>query len=78
MAGGQNDSKIEEHLNHEVPTLVFAGETEYNELVNPEDSAYADMWALVQYDYIPETTEKLYFESANQGHSSAVTPSGSL
>ena len=49
-----------------MPTLIFAGENEYNELVTPDDSTYGGMWALVQYDYIPETTDKVYFESANQ------------
>ena len=69
---------LEEHLDHEVPTLVFAGEYEYEELVTPDDSTYGGMWALVQYDYIPETTDKLYFESANQGHSSAQFPNGDV
>jgi len=69
---------LEEHLDHEVPTLVFAGEYEYEELVTPDDSTYGGMWALVQYDYIPETTDKLYFESANQGHSSAQIPYGDV
>ena len=69
---------IEEHLDHEVPTLVFAGQDEYDELVTPDDTTYGGMWALVQYDYIPETTDKLYFESANQGHSSAAYPNGDV
>ena len=69
---------LEQHLHHEVPTLVFAGEYEYEELVTPDDSTYGGMWALVQYDYIPETTDKLYFESANQGHSSAQFPNGDV
>ena len=69
---------LEQHLDHEVPTLVFAGEYEYEELVTPDDSTYGGMWALVQYDYIPETTDKLYFESANQGHSSAQFPDGDV
>ena len=69
---------LEQHLDHEVPTLVFAGEYEYEEMVTPDDSTYDGMWALVQYDYIPETTDKLYFESANQGHSSAQIPYGDV
>jgi len=82
MSNGMGDTSyyclLEQHLNHEVPTLVFAGENEYNELVTPGDSTYGGMWALVQYDYIPETTDKVYFESANQGHSSAAYPNGEV
>ena len=82
VSNGMGDTSyyclLEQHLDHEVPTLVFAGESEYNELVTSDDSTYAGMWALVQYNYIPETTEKLYFESENQGHSSAEFPDGDV
>ena len=82
VSNGMGDTSyyclLEMHLDHEVPTLVFAGENEYNELVTPDDSTYGGMWAFVQYDYIPETTDKLYFESANQGHSSAEYPNGDV
>ena len=67
---------IEEHLNHDVPVLIFAGETEYEELVSPDDDTYSNMWARPQYDYIPETTDKLWFESAGMGHGSAEEPVG--
>ena len=67
---------IEEHLNHDVPVLIFAGENEYNELVTPDDDTYDNMWALPQYEYVPDDTDKLYFESANEGHGSSVVPSG--
>ena len=67
---------IEEHLNHDVPVLIFAGENEYNELVTPDDDAYDNMWALPQYEHVPDDTDKLYFESANEGHGSSVVPSG--
>ena len=66
---------IEEHLDHEVPVLIFAGENEYNELVTPDDDIYDSMWALPQYEHVPDDTDKLYFESANEGHSSSVVPS---
>ena len=65
---------IEEHLNHSVPVLIFAGENEINEL----DPVYEDMWALTQYEYVPESTDKLYFESANEGHGSSVWPAGDV
>ena len=67
---------IEDHLNHDVPVLIFAGENEYNELVTPDDEAYDNMWALPQYEHVPDDTDKLYFESANEGHGSSVVPSG--
>ena len=65
---------IEEHLNHSIPVLIFAGENEINEL----DPVYEDMWALTQYEYVPESTDKLYFESANEGHGSSVWPAGDV
>ena len=65
---------IEEHLDHDVPVLIFAGEFEFNELISPGDSVYANMWALPQYEYVPETTDKLYFESAGEGHGSSSFP----
>jgi len=69
---------IEEHLDHEVPVLIFGGENELDELVTPDDSTYATMWGLPQYDYVPETTDKMYFESAGEGHGSSVFPSGGV
>ena len=65
---------IEEHLDHNVPVLIFAGETEYDELVTPDDPIYSNMWALPQYQYVPETTQKTYFESSGEGHGSSVWP----
>ena len=65
---------IEEHLDHDVPVLIFAGEFEFDELISPGDSVYANMWALAQYEYVPETTDKLYFESAGEGHGSSSFP----
>ena len=66
---------IEEHLDHNVPVLIFAGENEYNELVTPDDDIYDSMWALPQYEHVPDDTDKLYFESANEGHGSSYIPS---
>jgi len=65
---------IEEHLNHDVPVLIFAGENELGEL----DPVYEDMWALPQYEYVPETTDKTYFESAGEGHGSSFWPAGDV
>ena len=47
-------------------------------MVSEDDSAYVNMWALPQYEYVPETTEKLYFESSGEGHGSSVYPSGDV
>lgn len=69
---------IEEHLDHEIPVLIFAGENEFDELVTSDDSTYAYMWALPQYEYVPETTDKMFFESAGEGHGSSVFPSGDV
>ena len=69
---------IEEHLDHDVPVLIFAGENEYDELVSPDDPTYSNMWALPQYEYVPETTDKTYFESAGEGHGSSVWPVGDI
>ena len=69
---------IEEHLDHDVPVLIFAGENEYDELVSPDDPTYSNMWALPQYEYVPETTDKTYFESAGEGHGSSVFPFGDV
>ena len=55
-----------------MPVLIFAGENEYDELVSPDDPTYSNMWALPQYEYVPETTDKTYFESAGEGHGSSV------
>jgi hypothetical protein len=66
---------IEEHLDHNVPVLIFAGENEYGELVTPDDDIYDSMWALPQYEHVPDDTDKLYFESANEGHGSSYIPS---
>ena len=67
---------IEEHLDHNVPVLIFAGENEYDELVTPDDDIYDSMWAFPQYEHVPDDTDKLYFESANEGHGSSYIPSG--
>ncbi len=69
---------IEEHLNHNVPVLIFSGEYELDELISPDDSIYSNMWALPQYHYVPETTDKLYFESAGEGHGSSGFPNGEI
>lgn len=65
---------IEEHLDHNVPVLIYGGENELNEL----DPSYVGVWAAVQYDYVPQTTDKVYFESAGQGHGSSNLPVGEV
>ena len=69
---------VPEHLNHSVPVLVFAGEHELDELVTESDSIYANIWAFPQYDFVPETTDKVYFESIGEGHGSSASPEGEL
>jgi len=65
---------IEEHLDHDVPVLIYAGENELTEL----GTGYDSVWAPVQYDYVPETTDKVYFESSGQGHGSSYFPIGGV
>ena len=69
---------VPEHLNHSVPVLVFAGENELDELVTESDSIYANIWAFPQYDFVPEITDKVYFESIGEGHGSSASPEGEL
>ena len=69
---------IEEHLDHNVPVLIFAGQYELDELVSEDDSIYADIWALPQYEYVPATTKKVYFESGGEGHGSSFIPTGDV
>lgn len=62
---------IPEHLNHSVPTLIFAGETELNEM-GPD---YDGFLGQTIYEYLPVTTEKILYEVANQGHGALASPS---
>ena len=64
---------VPELINHNVPSLMFAGEIEVNEL-----EAYEGLLGQDIYDNLPETTPKIMFEGANSGHGFAANPYGEV
>jgi hypothetical protein len=64
---------VPELIAHSVPSLIFAGEMEVNEL-----SAYEGMLGQDIYTNMPESTDKIMFEGANSGHGFAAYPSGEV
>ena len=61
---------VPEFLDHNIPTLIFAGEFELNDLPD-----YAGLLGQDIYNNTPETTEKILFEGANSGHGFSAYPS---
>ena len=64
---------VPELVDHSVPSLIFAGEVEVNEL-----AAYEGMLGQDIYDNMPESTDKIMFEGANSGHGFAAYPYGEV
>ena len=64
---------VPELVEHSVPSLIFAGEVEVNEL-----AAYEGMLGQDIYDNMPESTDKIMFEGANSGHGFAAYPYGEV
>jgi len=64
---------VPQFLDHPVPTLIFAGENEVNEL-----PSYAGLLGQDHYENTPETTDKILFEGAGGGHGFAATPHGEV
>ena len=64
---------VPEFVNHSIPSLIFAGETEVNEL-----PSYDGMLGQDIYSNMPEGTDKIMFEGANQGHGFAAYPYGEV
>ena len=64
---------VPELIEHYIPSLIFAGEVEVNEL-----EAYAGMLGQDIYSNLPSQTEKILFEGAGLGHGSAASPSGEV
>ena len=54
---------VPELIAHSLPSLIFAGEIEINEL-----EAYAGLLGQDIYENLPTETEKILFEGANSGH----------
>ena len=64
---------VPELINHAVPSLIFAGEVEINEL-----PAYAGLLGQDIYINMPNTTDKILFEGAGDGHGFAAYPYGEV
>ena len=64
---------VPEFVDHSVPSLIFAGEVEVNEL-----TAYEGMLGQDIYANMPESTDKIMFEGANSGHGFAASPYGEV
>ena len=64
---------VPELVDHSVPSLIFAGEVEVNEL-----TAYEGMLGQDIYANMPESTDKIMFEGANSGHGFAESPYGEV
>ena len=62
-----------EFVDHPIPSLIFAGEVELNEL-----TAYEGMLGQDIYSNMPESTDKIMFEGANSGHGFAAYPYGEV
>ena len=62
---------VPEFLEHDIPTLVIAGQNELDELPD-----YAGLLGQDIYLNTPETTMKILYEIGNGGHSSAESPAG--
>ena len=60
---------VPEFLDHNIPTLIIAGENEINELPD-----YAGLLGPDIYENTPETTAKMLYEIASGGHGSAAHP----
>ena len=64
---------VPELVNHDIPSLIFAGQTEVNELPDYDGMLGQDIYA-----NMPETTDKIMFEGANSGHGFAAYPYGEV
>ncbi|MAV64914.1 MAG: hypothetical protein CBC84_000905 [Pelagibacteraceae bacterium TMED124] len=65
---------VPELINHTVPSLIYAGEFELNDL-GPD---YQGLIGPDMYTNMQETTDKIYFETTGNGHSSAAFPNGDV
>ena len=64
---------VPEFVNHAIPSLIFAGEVEVNEL-----AAYEGMLGQDIYSNMPQSTDKIMFEGAGSGHGFAAYPYGEI
>ena len=64
---------VPQFVDHPVPSLIFAGEVEVNEL-----TAYEGMLGQNIYSNLPQDTDKILFEGAGSGHGFAESPYGEV
>ena len=64
---------VPELIDHSIPSLIFAGEVEINELPGYDGLLGQDI-----YYNMPETTDKILVEIAGQGHGAAYSPYGEV
>ena len=64
---------VPELISHSVPSLIFAGEVEVNELPDYDGMLGQDI-----YENMPENTDKIMFEGAGDGHGFAAYPYGEV
>ena len=64
---------VPELIEHYLPSLIFAGEVEINEL-----TAYEGLLGQDIYENLPSETQKILFEGAGGGHGSAAYPYGEV
>ena len=64
---------VPELVNHSIPSLIFAGEVEVNELPDYDGMLGQDLYA-----NMPETTDKIMFEGSEYGHGFAAYPYGEV
>ena len=62
-----------ELINHSIPSLIFAGEVEINEL-----ESYKGLLGQDIYYNLPENTTKILFEGINSGHGFSASPYGEI
>ena len=67
--GGYCICLVPEMLDHDIPTLIVAGQFELNELPDYDGLLGQDI-----YDNTPDTTTKMLFEVAGGGHGSSYEP----
>ena len=64
---------VPELIAHSIPSIIFAGQVEVNELPDYDGMLGQDI-----YENMPETTDKIMFEGADSGHGFAAYPSGEV
>ena len=64
---------VPELVDHSVPSLIFAGQVEVNELPDYDGMLGQDI-----YTNMPATTDKIMFEGSGEGHGFAAFPNGEV